>query len=466
MINKILANRYFPLSLKVISLFVFIGLMIIGFSAHSSDAALLKQLRNTNLANLFVWSYWWPSIIVAAIFFGRIWCMVCPVEIITSFFAKMGFKLKRPKWLLSGWAISLFYLVILVVGINIFAIHRNPAYMAGYLSAIIGVAILTGLFYKKNTFCRYVCPVGYLLGIYSRLSAWGWRVKDNQTCDTCKDKSCIHKDYRYSMNYKSCGVDLYPAKIENNSTCILCAGCLKTCKTYQSEPNEKRPNLGFGKVGFANGLFNGKPMQVAEWFFLFVVSGFVIYEILSEYSSAKSVLLYFPKYFSDLLSISNATVLSLIQSFYLFFLLPAIFWFSPYLLIRLGKINLSLKKYITYFGLAFIPIVAAVHLCKSILKITSRIPYFEFLKGDIIGIETAKAITSNEITLQSLPVWLEWLITIAMTGIIIFGLVISLKVINRVIDKLEIKKNIFVFRLITISYFFVFFIDLLIWRWL
>ncbi len=465
MINKILENRLFPLTFKIISLIAFLALMSIGFSTHSTDTALLKQLRNTNIANLFVWSYWWPFIIIGAIFFGRVWCMICPVELITSLAAKIGFKLKRPKWLASGWAISTFFIIILIVGINIFAIHRNPAYMAAYLTAIIAVSIIIGIIYERNTFCRYVCPVGHLLGLYSRLSAWGWRVKDKKVCENCTDKSCIHKNYIYSQNYKSCGVDLYPAKIEDNSYCILCAGCLKTCKAYQSKQNLKRPNPGFVKIGFADGLYKGNPLLIAEWFFLFIVSGFVIYEILSEFKSAKYVLLFLPNYFNTLFSISNAVVQSLIRSFYLFFFLPAIFWFLPYLIIRTGKGTLSFKKYITSFGLAFIPIVASAHLSKAVLKSASRIPYFEYLINDFQGIKTANAIVAKQITLQAMPVWSEWLITIAVTLILLIGYIISIKMINRLIDKLSITGNLLTLRLMTALYFLVFFVDVVIWRW-
>lgn len=101
-LNRLLKKWYFPVSLKYVSLVAYIVLILTGLIAYSTDAAFLKQLRNTNLGNLIVWSYWWPSIIILAIFFGRIWCMVCPVEIITTFFSKIGLKRKRPKWLLSG----------------------------------------------------------------------------------------------------------------------------------------------------------------------------------------------------------------------------------------------------------------------------------------------------------------------------------------------------------------------------
>ena len=146
-INNLLAKRYFPVSLKYISLIAYIILIVVGLTANSTDAAFLNQLRNTNLGNLIVWSYWWPAIVIGAIFFGRVWCMVCPVEIITTFFAKIGLKRKRPAWLLSGWAITVFYIIILFVGIQGFAIHRNPFFMAIYLLCrTVTFVIVTGIF--------------------------------------------------------------------------------------------------------------------------------------------------------------------------------------------------------------------------------------------------------------------------------------------------------------------------------
>jgi len=209
--NILLGKAFMPLGLKMLTLVAFIALIWIGFSAASGDPSLVNELQHTNLGNLIVWSYWWPVIIIVSIFFGRIWCMVCPVEAITTFFSGFGLRLKRPKWLLSGWAITVFYLVILIIGIGGFEIDHNPVYMATYMLVIISVSILSGLIFEKNTFCRYICPVGYLLGLNARLSFFGWRVKDKMVCEQCMDKSCVHKKYIYNLNYKSCGVDLYPA---------------------------------------------------------------------------------------------------------------------------------------------------------------------------------------------------------------------------------------------------------------
>ncbi len=463
MINKLFGKWYFPLSLKFISLIAYVGLIIIGFTAYSSDSVFLNQLRNTNLGNLIVWSYWWPAIIILAIFFGRIWCMVCPVEIITTFFAKIGLRKKRPKWMLSGWVITIFYILILFLGIHGFAVHRNPTFMAFYLLIIAGVSIIIGSIYEKNTFCRYVCPVGHLLGLYSRLSFLGWRVKDKKVCDTCKDKSCIHKNYQHNLNFKSCGVDLYPANIQDNTNCILCGGCLKTCKEYQSESNPDRPNPQFQKVGFASDLLKLNTLKYAELVFILIVSGFVIYEIWVEWSVSKNILLYIPKQVSEILSFTNPILFGLIKSIIIFVVAPFIIWILPFIIAQLFKNKIKLKDYFVNYGIAFIPIIAAAHLNKAILKTTSRLPYFEHVKNDIQGINTAQKIVDGEIILRQLPAWSNQLISILLIIIIAAGIGLSIKLVKMLNHKHN--KSVKTYYLIPLLYGSVFLIMLIIWRW-
>ncbi|MCD6366492.1 MAG: 4Fe-4S binding protein, partial [Bacteroidales bacterium] len=111
MINKLFKNRYFLTTIQFFVLTVFVLLIYgsIGITTKNPDFA--KILRNTNLSNLIVWSYWWPLIIVTAIFFGRFWCSICPMELITSFFGKIGLRKKTNKFLKSGWVITLFYAI-------------------------------------------------------------------------------------------------------------------------------------------------------------------------------------------------------------------------------------------------------------------------------------------------------------------------------------------------------------------
>ncbi|NOQ25102.1 MAG: 4Fe-4S binding protein [Bacteroidales bacterium] len=460
LLNKFVEKSFFPIVFKYITGAVFIALLIIGFSANSSDSALLKYLRNFNIANLLVWSYWWPIIIISAVFFGRIWCMVCPIELVTSFFAKIGFKKERPKWIKSGWAITIFYIIILFIGINGFAIHRNPFAMSMYLLSITIVAAFSGLIFKKNTFCRYICPVGHLLGLYSRFSFLGWRVKDKETCKTCKDLSCISNDYSYNHKAKSCGVDLYPANIKDNSKCILCGGCRKTCGKYQTEENPNRPNPGFTKINISDRVFNLTKLSLAESFFVLIVSGFVIYEVFVEWKISKSLIMYLPNLIGQEFNISNPFLFGIQKCILLYFLLPLLIWFIPFI-VNKRKSNLGFKEYMKHAAIIFIPIMAAAHIIKALLKMTSRIPYFEHTFSDVSGLQNTQLFLNNQIELLSVPSFINNTVSLINFVVIVAGILLSFLVTKKSIKANNLNKNLY---LIPIIYGSTFLIMLVLWQ--
>ncbi|WP_239684455.1 hypothetical protein [Sunxiuqinia dokdonensis] len=338
--------------------------------------------------------------------------------------------------------------------------------MAVYLLAIVGVSILIGSIYEKNTFCRYVCPVGYLLGIYSKLSFLGWRVKNKSICDTCKDKSCIHRKYHYNLNYKSCGVDLYPAKIEDNAHCILCAGCLKTCSKYQSEPTAGRPNPQITNIGFANDLFKLKPLKIAEMAFVMIVSGFVISEIWSEWDITNQYLTFLPNRVIRSLAISNNFVVGIIKGSIIFAVFPVFIWLIPFLVARVAGLSIKLKDYLLNYGIAFIPIIAAAHLSKAILKTTSRVPYLRHLSDDLSGMNTAQKIVEGEIVLTKMPFMVNLLISVLLTLVIAGGIWLSIKVIKELNKNREIAVSGKSFYLIPALYGGIFLLMITGWRWL
>jgi polyferredoxin len=437
-INKLLEYKWFPVSLRIVTFIAFFWLVIIGFSSPTNDPFFLSQLSKTNLTGSFVWRLWWPMIVLTAIFLGRVWCMVCPVEMVTSFFAKIGFRMKRPKWILSGWIITIFYFIVLTAGIIVLQIDLNPGYTSYYLLIIMGIAILSGLLFEKNTFCRYICPVGYLLGIFSKMSAWGWRVKKRAVCDSCKDKSCISSNHTYQLNYKSCGVDLVPAEINNNSHCLLCGGCLKTCNTYKTNNNSARPNPYLVKTGFAADLLQLKPIRQAEWIFLFFLTGSMIFEmthfkVISDISASL-----FPWKISVGLGLTEGIRKDLTAVVYLFFLLPLLIWIVPYLLTRSSGFRMSWSTYMNSNSLIFLPVIAAFFTGLSVMEILTRVPYYKYILKDVRGVETIKAMLFRQIEMPQLPYWAELIFILILISSLVTGIFISFKVIR----KLEIKSGI------------------------
>ncbi len=390
MINKVFKNRFFFSAMQFFTLTVFILLIYGAIGITTNDADFAKVLRNTNLANLIVWSYWWPLIIVAAIFFGRFWCSICPVEMITSFFGRIGLQKKPGNFLKSGWVITLFYSVILVLGIHTLAIHRIPQYMAIYMIVLFVIAIIVGLIWEKRTFCTYVCPIGHLLGLYSLLSFNKLQVVDKDICKKCNTKDCVSKKNHYKFISRSCTSELYPPKITDNRDCILCGQCFKSCT---------KDNITIKKRKFAADLFTNITLKWSEIAFFIILSGFVVYEILSEWSVSKKIIMSIPHWLNQNLSITGNAA-GTIKALTLFVLLPSIFYFI-FILLKKLLANESLKIGLSQLVIAILPITASMHLLKALLKTTSRIPYWKNVFYDPKGIDTATDILLNPELLQN-----------------------------------------------------------------
>jgi len=384
MINKVFKNKYFPASFQSFTLIAFVLLIYgsIGVTTRDPDFAII--LRNTNLANLIVWSYWWPLIIVTAILFGRFWCSVCPMELITSFFGKIGLRKKPGKLLQSGWIITLFYAIILIIGIHTFAIHRIPRYMAIYMLILFAIAVIAGLIWEKRTFCTYICPIGHLLGLYSLLSFKQLRVIDPNVCENCKTKECISKANHYNFIGRSCTSELYPAKIKDNRSCILCGQCFKSCT---------KNNIVIKSRKLAADLFRDIKLSWAEIAFFMMVSGFVVYEVLSEWQVSKQVVVAIPNWINHSLNITGS-LSGTMKAVVLFVFLPLIFYLT-FAIIKRAAAKESWLKAFTQIVIAILPVTAGMHLLKSLFKTTSRIPYWKFALAEPDGVHNAQMLINH-----------------------------------------------------------------------
>jgi len=432
MMNRVFRLTWFPLAFQLLTLGAFVLLIVGGLAANTSDMAFAKVLRNTNAANLIVWSYWWPMVILSAVFLGRVWCTVCPMELVTSLASKVGLKREPPAFLRSGWVITGFYILILFVGIHTLAIHRVPFRMALYMISLLVAGVAFGLLFSRNAFCAYVCPVGHLLGLYARLAPMGWGVRDKSLCSRCKDRSCISNKTAYRFQGRSCGVRLNPANLDDNTACLLCGQCLKACD--RNNPGiAGRPNPGWFPRRWFKDLLDLKPMTAAQAAFCLVVSGFVVHEIFTEWPVTKDLLFWMPSKLERALGVSGVWGNGIVESLTLFVALPAVFWLLPFGAFRLAGGRMTLGNYLLKFGIAFIPIMAAAHIVKAFLKMTSRIPYWEYVLTDPVGIETARGIFNKTLPLAAPPAWRDPAMTALALALMGVGIVLSLLVIRRLI---------------------------------
>ena len=223
----------FPYVFQALMLAVFISLAVIGWGHFAPEGVNDKLYAKTNIVNLMVWGLWWPSMVWGAVLFGRIWCMVCPLELVANgterLARRLGIKqLVLGKWLRSGALIVGIYALIqlLVAGAHL---HRVPAYTSLFLWGLLGTAGLVGFFIKDRAFCRGFCPVGLLLSTYGRGGMLAVRAGSGQICNTCPGKDCIMACNRARLYGRSCPSLLNPPKLNSNRDCLVCGQCIKSC---------------------------------------------------------------------------------------------------------------------------------------------------------------------------------------------------------------------------------------------
>jgi hypothetical protein len=101
----------------------------------------------------------------------------------------------------------------------------------------VAIAVLTAIFFEKRAFCRYVCLVGRVQGLYAMFSPVELRPKSMDPCRTCVGKEC----YNGSDTATGCPMELFPAALNQNTYCTLCTECIRACPHDNLEINVRPP---------------------------------------------------------------------------------------------------------------------------------------------------------------------------------------------------------------------------------
>ncbi len=192
------------------------------------------QVGSHNFSIVFVWIAWWAILILVAVpFFGRGWCAVCPIPLPGEWLQRGAVLTppdKKPKWLNRRWPktfrnIWLQNLSFLLLALFSSVLLTTPNITGIVLAAMLFAAIGLSTVYERRSFCRYLCPVGGFIGLYSQTAPVELRIKDKQVCAACEGKPC----YNGSASGYGCPWDVFPGGLKKNSYCGLCMECLRTC---------------------------------------------------------------------------------------------------------------------------------------------------------------------------------------------------------------------------------------------
>jgi len=208
--------------------------MLAGYIFAIFAGLLGTPVGSHNFSIVFVWIAWWAILILLAVpFFGRGWCAVCPIPLPGEWLQRGAILTppdERPRWLnlrvpkifRNIWLQNIsFLLLVLFSSVLLTTPNITGIVLAVMLFAAIGLSMI----FERRAFCRYLCPVGGFIGLYSQTAPIELRIKDKQVCVKCEGKPC----YNGSSAGYGCPWDVFPGGLSRNTYCGLCMECIRTC---------------------------------------------------------------------------------------------------------------------------------------------------------------------------------------------------------------------------------------------
>jgi polyferredoxin len=366
-VRAALRNRWPQFVIRVIALAGFVVAILSGFVG--------TPVGNHNFGIVFVWIVWWALLMLVAVpLAGRSWCAVCPIPMPGEWLQNgallkprgKGFGLKRkwPRRFRNIWLQNISFTLLALFSA---VVLTQPSVTGGVLLIFLIVALVTSLIFERRAFCRYLCPVGGFIGLYSQAAPVEVRVKDPAICMAHKEKSC----YTGSMDGYGCPWLIYPGTLTKNINCGLCMECLRTCT---------QDNVAFNLRSFGADLKQPSGHKLDEAFKAFIMLGAALmYSVvmLGPWGALKSAAY----------SIGTAewlvyalTLLSLI-----YVILPGGFLIAVGVGRALRKSTEPLKKSFAAFATALIPLGLMAWIAFSLSFVFASLSYVWPVLSDPLG---------------------------------------------------------------------------------
>jgi ferredoxin len=224
-IKNLLKNRWPQFTIMVIAL--------AGFLLAILSGLLGTPVGSRSFGIVFVWIAWWAILMLVAVpFLGRGWCSICPIPAPGEWLQHgamlgprgqaEGLGRRWPNRLRNIWLQNGTFLLVALFSTVILTQPRVTAVvLAVFLFGAVGVSLV----FERRAFCRYLCPVGGFIGLYSQLAPLEVRVVDTAVCAAHAEKTC----YTGSAEGYGCPWDVFPPGMVKNTYCGACMECLRTC---------------------------------------------------------------------------------------------------------------------------------------------------------------------------------------------------------------------------------------------
>ena len=118
--------------------------------------------------------------------------------------------------------------------------------------AITAGAIICSLIYERRLWCRYLCPIGGMNGMFAKLGMIELRSTQQVCGSQCNTFGCYKGGEITPVSFTNalptegqatggCPLYSHPAQLSDNRDCVFCMSCLKACPNRSVQLNFRFP---------------------------------------------------------------------------------------------------------------------------------------------------------------------------------------------------------------------------------
>lgn len=368
--KDLIKNRFFK---PAVNFFFFLFLLIVIYFGLSSEPDL-RFHGGIPFATTMIWDIWHPLLAFTLIIVGRLWCFACPIgaigDLTQSFFS---LNRKYPEKYRNLWIAVILFIFIFAAERHLFMFTRNPPNTAYLLLFFTALAVIMGAVYEKRSFCRYICPIGLVLGVFSMISAIELRCKSRKTCQDHEIKECVMG----TDSGKACPVGESPHTMERNNQCILCMECVKSCSKGNIRLSPRLPGAD---------IIHSKNKHLEEAYLVHGIIVIFLFVLGMERLQFRNIIINFVK---STLPVDSLTFLDLywrnMWAVIIFLLITLGAAGLMYLSTRAALSGKNTKQRFIEFSYAFIPLSLSVYLAENTFRLLKGLFYIAADIGSIFG---------------------------------------------------------------------------------
>ncbi len=211
------------------------GLVSWLFLAVNLALWLGPQERAANPMLTLFWAWWWPLILLSYPLVGRLWCSICPFMVWGQIAQRLTPWRKRswPHGDLDRWgapALAAGFAAILLWE-EVWNLEDTAWLSSCLLLLITAGAVISSTVFEKRFWCRYLCPVGGMNGLFAKLSILELRAEVGTCSGSCSSYSCFKGGPAdgEGLATEGCPLGTHPAHLSDNRNCVLCMTCTQAC---------------------------------------------------------------------------------------------------------------------------------------------------------------------------------------------------------------------------------------------